>query len=101
MVTVGLLVRLEAKPGKEQEVESFLRMALPLVQDEVSTTAWFALRFGPASFGIFDAFPTDDGRQAHLTGRVAAALGERAGELFASPPVIEKVDTLAAKLPPG
>jgi quinol monooxygenase YgiN len=101
MVTVGLLVRLEARPGKEEEVAEFLRMALPLVQDEVATTAWFALRFGPRSFGIFDAVPSDEGRQAHLTGRVAAALGERAGDLLSSPPTIEQVDTLASKLPHG
>lgn len=99
MVTVGLLVRLEARPGKEAEVEAFLRSALPLVQDEAATTAWFALRFGPSSFGIFDAFPNDEGRQAHLAGRVAAALLARAADLLAAPPVIDGVDTLAAKLP--
>jgi quinol monooxygenase YgiN len=98
MVSVGLFVRLEAKPGKEAEVGEFLRAALPLVEDEVATTAWFALRFGPASFGIFDAFPDDEGRQAHLAGRVAAALLTRADDLLAVPPVIEKVETLAAKL---
>ena len=99
MVSVGLLVRLEAKPGKEAEVGEFLRSALSLVQDEVATTAWFALRFGSSSFGIFDAFPNDEGRQAHLAGRVAAALGARAADLFSAPPVIEKVETLASKLP--
>ena len=99
MVSVGLLVRLEAKPGKEAEVGEFLRSALPLVQREMETTAWFALRFGPSSFGIFDAFPDEAGRQAHLAGRVAAALGARATDLFSSPPVIETVDTLASKLP--
>jgi quinol monooxygenase YgiN len=99
MVTVGLLVRLEAKPGKEAEVGAFLRSAVPLVQDELATTAWFALQFGPSSFGIFDAFPDDEGRRAHLAGRVAAALLERADDLFATPPVIETVDTLASKLP--
>jgi quinol monooxygenase YgiN len=99
MVSVGLFVRLEAKPGKEAEVSEFLRAALPLVQEEVSTTAWFALRFGPSSFAIFDAFPNDQGRQAHLAGRVAAALLAHAEDLLSAPPVIEKVDTLAAKLP--
>ena len=99
MVSVGLLVRLEAKPGKEAEVGEFLRSALPLVQEEMETTAWFALRFGPSSFGIFDAFPNDAGRQAHLAGRVAAALGARATDLLSASPVIEKVDTLASKLP--
>ena len=99
MVTVALLVRLEAKPGKETEVESFLRGGLPLVQDEPETTAWFGIRLGPSTFGIFDAFPNEAGRQAHLSGKVAAALMAKASELFAKPPVIEKVDVLAAKLP--
>ena len=99
MVSVGLFVRLEAKPGKETAVGEFLRAALPLVQEETATTAWFALRFGPSSFGIFDAFPNDEGRQAHLAGRVAAALLVHAEDLLSAPPVIEKVDTLASKLP--
>lgn len=99
MVTVALLVRLEAKPGKETEVESFLRGGLPLVQDEPETTAWFGIRLGPSTFGIFDAFPNEAGRQAHLSGKVAAALMAKASELFAQPPAIEKVDVLAAKLP--
>jgi quinol monooxygenase YgiN len=99
MVKVALLVRLEAKPGKEAAVEEFLRAALPAVQDEPATIAWFGIRLGPATFGIFDAFPDETGRQAHLSGRVAAALMAKAPELFAKPPVIEKVDILAAKLP--
>jgi quinol monooxygenase YgiN len=99
MVTVGLMVRLEAKPGKEAEVSDFLRSALPLVQDEVATTAWFALQFGSSSFGIVDVFPDDEGRQAHLAGRVAAALRARAEDLLSAPPVIEPVDLLASKLP--
>ena len=99
MVTVALLVRLEAKPGKEAEVESFLRGGLPIVQEEPATTAWFAIRMGKSTFGIFDAFPNDAGRQAHLSGRVAAALMAKASELLAQPPSIEKVDVLAAKLP--
>ena len=99
MVNVALLVRLEAKPGKEAEVEDFLRKGLALVQAEPETTAWFAIRLGVSTFGIFDAFPDDAGRQAHLSGRVAAALKERAAELFSRPPVIETVDVLAAKLP--
>jgi quinol monooxygenase YgiN len=72
MVTVALLVKLEAKPGKEAEVESFLRGGLAIVREEPATTAWFALRMGPSTYGIFDAFPDDAGRQAHLAGRVAA-----------------------------
>ena len=99
MVKVALFVRLEAKPGKEKEVESFLMSGLPIVQAEPATTAWFGIRLGPSTFGIFDAFPDEAGRQAHLTGRVAAALMAKAGELLAQPPSIEKVDVLAAKLP--
>jgi quinol monooxygenase YgiN len=100
MVKVALFVRLEARPGKEADVESFLRGGLSVVQQEPATTAWFALRLGPSTFGIFDAFPDESGRQAHLSGQVAAALMARASELFSQPPVIEKVDVLAAKLPP-
>lgn len=99
MVTVALLVRLEARPGKEAEVESFLHSGLVLVEDEPDTTAWFAIRISQSTFGIFDAFPDDKGRQAHLSGKVAAALMANASELLAQPPVIEKVDVLAAKLP--
>lgn len=99
MVKTALLVRLEAKPGKEAEVESFLRSGLPIVQEEPATIAWFGIRLGPTTFGIFDAFPDDAGRQAHLSGRVAAALKARASELFAQPPSIEQVDVLEAKLP--
>jgi quinol monooxygenase YgiN len=99
MVTVGLLVRLVAKAGKEDAVASFLEQGLALVQEEPATTAWFAVRLGPSEFGIFDAFPDDAGRQAHLAGRVAAALMAQAPELLERPPVIEPVDVLAAKLP--
>jgi quinol monooxygenase YgiN len=99
MVTVGLLVRLMAKPGKEAEVTSFLEAGLGLVEEEPATIAWFAIRLGPSEFGIFDAFPDDSGRQAHLAGRVADALMAQAAELFEQPPVIEPVDVIAAKLP--
>jgi quinol monooxygenase YgiN len=99
MVNLALLVRLEAKPGKEKDVESFLRGGLSVVQQEPDTVAWFAIRIGPSTFGIFDAFPDESGRQAHLSGRVAAALMAKASELFSQPPVIEKVEVLAAKLP--
>ena len=99
MVTTALFVRLEAKPGKEAEVESFLRGGVPLVEEEPATVAWFGIRLGPTTFGIFDAFPDEAGRQAHLTGKVAAALMAKASQLFAQPPVIEKADVLAAKLP--
>ena len=99
MVKVALLVRLEAKPGREADVEKFLRGGLPLVQAEPATTAWFGIRLGLSTFGIFDAFPDEAGRNAHLSGRVAAALMENASELLAQPPTIEKVDVLEAKLP--
>jgi quinol monooxygenase YgiN len=99
MVTTALFVRLEAKPGKEKEVEEFLREGLEVVLQEPATTAWFAIRLGPSTFGIFDAFPDETGRQAHLTGQVAAELMAKAPELLSQPPVIEKVDVLAAKLP--
>jgi len=99
MVKTGLLVRMEAKQGKEKDVEAFFDAGLRLVQAEPETTAWFAIRLGPTSFGIFDVFPSESGRQAHLTGRVAAALGAKGAELFSRNPVIEKVDILAAKLP--
>ena len=98
-VTVALLVKLEAKPDKVEEVDAFLRSALPIVQEEPATVAWFAIRMGPSTFGIVDAFPDDAGRQAHLTGEVAAALMAKAPELFTTAPAIEKVDVLAAKLP--
>jgi len=81
------------------ELERFLSGALPLVQEEPATVAWFGIRLGPSTFGIFDAFPNESGRQAHLSGKVAAALMAKASDLLASPPAIEKVDVLAAKLP--
>ncbi len=98
MVKNGLFVRLEAKPGKEKDVETFLRGGLALVNQEPGTTAWFAIRLGPSTFGIFDVFQDEKGRQAHLSGEVAKALMAKASELFAKPPAIEKVDVLAAKL---
>ena len=99
MVVVGLLVTLEAKPGKEDDVAAFLKRALPLVEDEPQTTAWFAVRLASSGFAIFDAFPSEAGREAHLTGPVAAALMENAPELLATDPRIETVDVLADKLP--
>jgi protease I len=95
---VGLFVRLEAKPGREQEVENLLRNGLPLVEEEPETTSWFGVRLGESSYGIFDTFDDESGRQAHLSGRVARELQERAPELFARPPVIERIDVLACKL---
>jgi quinol monooxygenase YgiN len=99
MTKYSLYVQLEAKPGKEQEVADFLVSALPLVNQEPETTAWFALRMGPTTFGIFDAFPSEAGRDAHLNGEVAKALMAKASDLFAKPPEIHKVDVLADKLP--
>ncbi|HMF28127.1 MAG TPA: antibiotic biosynthesis monooxygenase [Candidatus Cybelea sp.] len=99
MVKLALYVRLEAKPGKEKDVEQFLLGGVPLVEAEPGTIAWFAIRMGPSTFGIFDAFNDEAGRDAHLSGKVAAALMERAGELLAQPPKIERIDVLAAKLP--
>jgi len=95
---LALWVRLEAKPGKETEVDAFLRSGLAIVQQEPATTTWYALRLGPSTFGIFDTFQDEPGRQAHLSGRVAAALKEKASELFSEPPSIQKIDVIAAKL---
>ncbi|MGH9513687.1 MAG: putative quinol monooxygenase [Terriglobales bacterium] len=97
-VKLALWVKLEAKPGKENDVESFLKSGLALVEQEPETAAWFAIRLGPATFGIFDAFANEHGRQAHLSGKVAAALMAKAPDLLAKPPAIEKIDVIAAKL---
>jgi quinol monooxygenase YgiN len=98
MVKVALFVRLEAKPGKEKDVENFLRSGLSLVEGEPKTVTWYGIRLGPATFGIFDTFEDESGREAHLAGKVAAALMAKASDLLSQPPVIEKVDILAAKL---
>lgn len=95
----GLFVRLEAKPGKAAEVEKFLRSGLALVEAEPKTITWFALRLGPLTFAIFDAFEDESGRRAHLQGAVADALKAKASELFSVPPSIENTTVLAAKLP--
>ena len=99
MITKGLLVRLEAKSDMHEQVENFLISALPLVQQETATTAWFAIRFGGSEYGIFDVFPDDAGRDAHLSGAVAKALMENAATLLSAPPKIQKLDILAYKLP--
>jgi quinol monooxygenase YgiN len=96
---VALFVRLEAKAGKEAELEKFLRGGLALVQQELATSSWFGIRLGPTTFGIFDTFPDEAGRQAHLSGEVAKALTLKAPDLLAEPPSIEKAEILAAKLP--
>jgi len=97
MVKLALLARLEAKPGKEQELAAFLKSALPLAQQEAKTVQWYALQIGPSTFGIFDTFEAEDGRQAHLAGPIAKALMEKAPELLATDPVIEQVELLAVK----
>ena len=99
MVTLALLVQLEATPGKEADAESSLCGCLSVVQEEQATTAWFAIRLGPSTIGIFDAFPDEAGRQAHLAGRVAATLEAKVSEFFAQPPTIEMVGVLAAEFP--
>jgi quinol monooxygenase YgiN len=99
MTTVGLIVRLKAKQGKEPELADFLRSAVPLVQAEPATTAWFAVQIDGSTFAIVDAFPDQAGRQAHLDGAVAAALFGKADELLAEPPAVEQVDVLADVLP--
>ena len=99
ITNVGLFVRLEAKTGREEEVENLLKKALQMVDEEPETTVWFSFRLGPTTFGIFDTFPDDSGRQAHLQGAVASALKEKGPELLAEDPSIEPLDILAAKLP--
>lgn len=99
MLGAALLVTMEAKPGKENEVEEFLKAAANLVHDEQETTVWFAVKFGPSTFGIFDAFPGEKGREAHLAGKVAERLMAKAPDLFVRSPRIEKIDVLADKLP--
>ena len=97
MEKFALLARLEAKPGKEQELQDFLKSALPLAQAEQETIRWYALQIGPSTFGIFDTFTAEEGRQAHLDGEIAAALMANAATLLAKDPVIEKVSLLAVK----
>jgi protease I len=97
--SVALFVRLEAKPGREQDVVDLLRGGLPMVEREPETTSWYGMRIGDSTFGIFDTFPDDHGRQAHLSGRVAQALQQRGSDLFSRPPVIERIDVLAVKRP--
>ena len=99
MLTLGQLVPLEAKPGKEEEVTAFLKQAAQLTTKETTTPLWFAVRLGKSSFAIFDAFHDEAGRQAHLNGPIAAALMAQAPHLFTAPPVIEPLDVVGAKLP--
>jgi quinol monooxygenase YgiN len=99
MLNYALFARLEAKPGKEDEVAKFLETGLRLAEQEATTPVWFALRLGPTTFGVFDAFTDEAGCQAHLNGPIARALMAQASELLAQPPSIEKIDVLGAKLP--
>jgi quinol monooxygenase YgiN len=101
MLKLALYVRLEAKPGKENELAAFLEKGLELANQETTTPLWFALRLGPSTFAIFDAFTDESGRQAHMNGPIAKALMENAPDLLAMTPVIEKVEVLGAKLPAG
>ncbi len=96
-VKFGLLVTLEAKPGKEDEVAAFLRGGQSIVEREKGTVTWYAIRLSASTFGIFDTFGTEEGRQAHLSGDVAKALGQIATELLAAPPDIRPVEVLATK----
>jgi quinol monooxygenase YgiN len=99
MIKCALFVRLEAKPGKEKDLVQFLQEGLVMAQREMTTPVWFALQIGPSSFGIFDAFADEAGRQAHLNGLIAKALGANAPTLLAKAPSIERIDVLGAKLP--
>jgi quinol monooxygenase YgiN len=98
MVSLGLFVRLEAKPGKEKEVAGFLAQALQMANQETTTRLWFSLRLGPSTFGVFDAFSDESGRQTHLNGPIAKALMANAPNLLAAPPSIERTEILGAKL---
>ena len=95
MEAIGLLVTLEARAGREADAEAFLKSAQPLAQSETGTVKWYAIKLGPGKFGIFDTFANEAGRDAHLTGEIAKALTARAGELFAVPPRVDKVEVLA------
>jgi hypothetical protein len=95
MEASGLLVTLEARAGKDADAEAFLKSAQPLARDEKGTLKWYAIKLGPGKFGIFDTFANEAGRNAHLTGRIAEALGTLASELSAVPPQVEKVEVLA------
>jgi quinol monooxygenase YgiN len=98
MLSLGLFVRLEAKPGKEEEVAAFLKQGLEMANQEPTTPLWFALRLGPTTFAIFDAFADETGRQTHLNGPIAQALMANAPNLLAAPPSIEPTEVLGAKL---
>jgi quinol monooxygenase YgiN len=97
MIKNALFVRLEAKPGKEADVAAFLSAGLSMANQEATTPIWFALQLSPSTFGVFDAFEDEAGRQAHLTGPIAQALMAKAPDLFSTPPAIERIDVLGLK----
>ena len=97
MIKLALFARLEAKPGKEEDLARFLQAALTMARDEPTTPIWFALRLSPTTFGVFDAFHDEAGRQKHLNGPIAQALMAQGAELFASPPSIEPIEVLGLK----
>ncbi|KPD18280.1 antibiotic biosynthesis monooxygenase [Burkholderia sp. ST111] len=97
MIRTALFVRLEAKPGKEQELADFLAAGLEMARQEATTPIWFALKLSPTTFAIFDAFASEEDRQVHLQGDIAKALMAHADELLASPPSIESIDVLGMK----
>jgi quinol monooxygenase YgiN len=99
MLSLGLFVRLEAKPGKEKEVAAFLNQGLQMAKQEATTVTWFSVRLGPSTFAVFDAFADEAGRQTHLNGPIAHALMANAPNLLSAPPSIEKTEILGAKLP--
>ncbi|MBX3334474.1 MAG: antibiotic biosynthesis monooxygenase [Nitrospira sp.] len=98
MVQVGLLVRLKVKPGKEMEVARLLEGAQEIANGESAMPIWFALRLEPSVFGIFNAFPDEAGRTAHLEGELAKAVKAKGSALFVEPPMIEQIDILASKV---
>jgi quinol monooxygenase YgiN len=101
MEKLAIWAYLEAKPGKEKEVEEFLKSAQPLAEKEAGTIAWYAVKIGPSQFGIFDTFADDTGRDAHINGEIAKALFAKAKDLFAKDPQIHKPEILASKIPGG
>jgi quinol monooxygenase YgiN len=100
MVKYSIWAQINAKPGKEQELENFLKSAQPLAEQEELTVTWYAVKMGPGSFGIFDTFEDEAGREAHLNGEIAKALfSEETKALLAGPPNVSKIDIIAAKIP--
>ena len=97
MGTVTRIARHSFYPGKEEAVAKFLEIALDMARKEPTTINWYALRLSPSTFGVFDTFNDEDGRQKHLKGPIGQALMANAPELFSSPPSIEPVEVLGSK----